>query len=135
MKDLHREVEAWESIGLFTEAFYFFAWRLIEVLNGNGPYRFPYLERLRANGVRVVRNHLLQHPEKQGQNFTQGFVITSVGPVLRSREAIIDGATGKARPSGDTVDQGLHVAAIELRDEMQLKFDKATAAGVAREKT
>ncbi len=135
MAETQRQVEAWEAVGLFTETFYFFAWRLREVLNGDGPYRFPHLERMRAHRIRAVRNQLLEHPERQGQNFTQGLVITNAGPVLRSREAIIDGATGEVRPSDDTVDQGLQATAIKFRDEMKLKFDKAATTALARKKT
>ena len=128
-EELQCESDAWESIGLFTEAFYFFGWRLIEVLNGHGEYRFPNLERMQtAEGVGSVRNHLIQHPEKKEKNFAQGLVVTNSGPVLRSREAIIDGATGEVRPSDDTRDRGLYVTAAKLRDEMQRKFEKAVAA-------
>ncbi|MGH3766622.1 MAG: hypothetical protein ACRDS0_16890 [Pseudonocardiaceae bacterium] len=130
--ELQYEADAWESIGIFTEAFYFFAWRLIEVLNGNGEYRFPNLERMRkSEGVGFVRNHLIQHPENKEKNFTQGLVITNSGPVLRSHGAIIDGATGEVRPSDDTKDQGLYVTAVKLRDEMQRKFESATTAILA----
>lgn len=113
-EELQREMDAWESIGLYTEAFYFFAWRLIEVLNGHGEYRFPSLERMRTTGgVGFVRNELIQHPEKKEKNFIQGLMITSSGPVLRSREAILDGATGEVRSSDDTKDPGLYVTAAK----------------------
>jgi hypothetical protein len=66
LEELQHEADAWESIGLFTESFYLFAWRLIEVLNGNAEYRFPNLERIRTTGgVGFVRNHFIQHPEKK----------------------------------------------------------------------
>ena len=33
---LRTEVRAWHEVVLFTEAFYFFGWRLVEVLTGGG---------------------------------------------------------------------------------------------------
>jgi hypothetical protein len=119
--------KAADSIGLFTETFYFIAWRLIEALNQNQPQlRFPELERVKGRHVLVVRNHLLQHPEKFGLNLKQGVVITDDGPVLRSQE-IVFRADGSVASSDDTVDVGLYVAADELRAELEAKFAKAAS--------
>lgn len=126
--DPRRYVDAWESVGLFVEAFYFFAWRLIEVWNREGQYAFPELAPVRALGVTIVRNHLLEHPERHGQNFTQGLVVTDAGPVLRSSGVVLKGATGEVLPADDTVDEGLYVTATRLRDELEVELDNAIRA-------
>lgn len=121
-------IDAWESITLFTESFYFFAWRLMEAINikgRDGRLRFPELGQIKAEGVRRVRNELLQHPEKYSQNFRQHLTLTDDGPVLRTAEVAIKSATGKVIPTGSSVDKGLYVTAKEFRDELQGNFDRA----------
>lgn len=129
-------IEAWESIALFTESFYFFAWRLMEALNvkdRDNRLSFPGLRKIEAGGIRDIRNHLLQHPEKNYKNFdecrqrfTQGLTVTDSGPVLRTTKMVIESATGKAIPAGDSVDkEGLYVTAEKFRDELQEKFNRA----------
>lgn len=126
-------IEAWESIVLFTESFYFFAWRLMECLNNrSNQFRFPGLERIKADGVSDVRNHLLQHPENHfdgsensRQRFKQGLVVTSSGPVLRTTEFAIKSATGEMIPTENTEDKGLDITARKFCDELQKRFDRA----------
>ncbi|MGI8648414.1 MAG: hypothetical protein DLM55_12245 [Acidimicrobiales bacterium] len=128
--------EAWESINLFTESFYFVAWRLREVLNikddGNR-FRLPGLGKIKAEGIRDIRNQLLQHPEKDYKNsdkcrrrFTQGLAVTDYGPVLRTTETAIKFATGETIPTGSSVDkEGLYVTSEKFRDELQTRFNRA----------
>lgn len=129
-------IEAWESINLFTESFYFFAWRLMEALNikdrGNR-LGFPGLGKIAAEGIRDIRNQLLQHPEKAYEDsdkcrrrFVQGLVVTDSGPVLRTTEVAVKSATGETVPTGSSVDkEGLYVTAEKFRDELQVKFSRA----------
>jgi hypothetical protein len=129
-------IEAWESIVLFTESFYFFAWRLMETLNikdrGNR-FRFPSLGTIEAEGIRDVRNQLIQHPERGYEDsdmyrrrFTQGLVVTDSGPVLRTTEMAIKSATGETIPTDSSVDkEGLYVTAGKFRDELQAKLNQA----------
>lgn len=72
---------AWNEVILFTEAFYFFAWRLVEVLTGSGAFAFEGFSKLKkkARGIRIVRNHLLQHPEKYGNNSNNGLSSQATG--------------------------------------------------------
>jgi len=56
--------DAYDDISIYTEAFYFCAWRMVEVLRGAGPYSFPGVGKIRASAITIVRNHLIQHPEK-----------------------------------------------------------------------
>jgi len=101
-------IAAWESINLFTDSFYFFAWRLVGALNMEKfpkAERFPELRKIKAPGVNFVRNKLLEHPEQRPlrrENFTQGLVFTDSGPVLRATGATIRSATGEVLPAGDS---------------------------------
>lgn len=115
---LRIEVRAWSEMHLFTEAFYFFAWRLVEVLTRSGAFAFDGFSKLQARGIRIVRNHLLQHPEKHDKNFRQWLVVTSNGPVLKTTTVVIRSDTGKVEPEKESVDQGLFVNAQELYDEI-----------------
>lgn len=120
-------IDSWDDVYIFTEAFYFWAWRTIEILNGGGPYSFPGLGKVKAPAITIVRNHLIQHPEhvKDNQDFTLGLVITSSGPVLRSLGGVLRGDSGRMDPLPDSKDQGLFSAAQELADELQHRLDKA----------
>lgn len=123
--------DAHESITLFSESFYFFAWRLMGALNMKKfpkTNRFPRFREIKAKGVTFVRNKLIEHPEEspfRRENFTQGLVVTDSGPVLRTTGAAVKVATGEVVPAGDTEDEGLDVTAGKLRDELQENFDQA----------
>ena len=121
--------DAYDDISIYTEAFYFCAWRMVEVLRGAGPYSFPGVGKIRASAITIVRNHLIQHPEKvkDEPNFLLGLFISSSGPVLRSSGGVFRGATGKMDPLPESKDQGLFSAAQELRDELLTRFDDAIA--------
>ena len=108
----------------FTEAFYFFAWRLVEVLKGSGAFAFDGFSKLEAKGIRIVRNHLLQHPEKYKKNFQQSLVVTSNGPVLKTMTVVVRSDTGKVEPEDESVDRGLFVNAQELHDEIEERIRK-----------
>lgn len=111
---------AWREVRLFTEIFYFFAWRLVEILK---PRRrealvFTGFRNLEARGVTLVRNHLLEHPEKHGEIFQQNLTITDAGPVLKGFAVVVRSATGRTEPDGASIDRGLFVNAKELHDEL-----------------
>jgi hypothetical protein len=120
-------MDAWDDVAIFTEAFYFCAWRMIEVLNGGGPYSFPGLNKVKVPVITIVRNHLIEHPErvKDRQNFTLGLVVLSSGPVLRSLGGMIETNSQRVVPLPESKDQGLFVAAEELRGELQHRLDQA----------
>lgn len=77
---LRRQSTLNKPLETLTESFYWLAARTRSVIR-----RLPRLERFEAAGVRNVRNHLLEHPERKDS----GVVITSfasggpVGPVLK----------------------------------------------------
>lgn len=115
---------AWDKLWIFTESFYFSAWRLSEIFNqGNSAYRLPHLPKIKARLVNVVRNNLIQHPEQKGsQDFTMSLVVTQSGPVLRSRAVVLRSASGHTEPSAESKDQGMYTAAEELRRELETKI-------------
>jgi hypothetical protein len=123
-EQLQTEVRAWEEVVLFTESFYFFAWRLVEILKGSGAFAFDGFTKLEAKGIRLVRNHLLQHPEKYEKNFRQRLIVTSTGPVLKAMFVVIRTDTGKVEPEKESVDRGLFVNAQELHDEIKERIRK-----------
>jgi hypothetical protein len=111
-----REIRASEEIRLFTEAFYFFAWRLVEILKSKA-FPFDGFGKLRVKGIRDVRNLLIQHPERQ--NFRSSFSITSNGPVLKPiRTAIRLLPEKKVETEYEGPDRGLFLNAQELHDKI-----------------
>ncbi len=108
---------ALKEVRLFTEAFYFFAWRLVEILTSKA-FPFNGFGKLKQNvkGIQNVRNHLIEHPETLSKNFHQSFAITSDGPALKSMAPVIELGTGKSAPEETSLDRGLFVNAQELHD-------------------
>ena len=100
------DVRAWYEIRLFTETFYFFAWRLREVVNGGGGVEFVGVRRIQAKGVRDVRNVLIEHPEhgKPSGNYQQSLTVTDAGPVLKSSTIVVRGASGRVDPDDASLD-------------------------------
>ena len=82
---------------------------------------------MKAPAITIVRNHLIQHPEKvkDGQDFTLGLVVFSSGPVLRSLGAVARSGAERVDPLPESKDQGLFVAAEKLRDELQHRLNEA----------
>jgi hypothetical protein len=103
-----------EETLLFTETFYHFAWRLMVVLNSS-KFSFEGFSKLkpRAEGIRYVRNLLIQHPEKHETKILRpSFTMAAMtGPVLKP-----------VRLGPDTVDaiydRGLFANAQALHDEI-----------------
>jgi hypothetical protein len=100
---------------LLTEMFYFVAWRLVEVLNRSGPLQFPRLGPIEAHGVRVVRNELIEHPEKTSEEFRRGVSIRDVGPTLKPY-------------SENRIDRGLFINAQELHDQLANRLQAALSS-------
>jgi hypothetical protein len=110
-------LRAGQEVQLFTETFYFVAWRIIAAVRHAPPAMFPPSgANLQAVGVRDVRNRLIEHPEKPGGGiFKQEVVITSDGPVLKP-VAIVVRASGRSDPAVEGVDHALYVNAREFHD-------------------
>jgi hypothetical protein len=56
----------WDWVSIYTDAFYFFAWRLIDLLDDGD---FPHLAKIDAPGLIAVRSEMLAHPERQSGYF------------------------------------------------------------------
>jgi len=112
-RDRQSYIRAWGDVRLFTEMFYFVAWRLLEVLNMQGPVAFPNLREIKAEGIRKVRNLLIQHPEDAGAaaNYEQSLIVTDDGPVLKTRAVVIKGNPQRVSATNESVDRGLYVNA------------------------
>jgi len=113
-------VHPWSEVRLFTETFYFIAWRLVEILKmrRRRALVFAGFRNLQARGVTLVRNHLLEHPDKYGEIFQQNLMVTDAGPALKGFAVVVRSATGRTEPDGASVDRGLFVNAKELHDEL-----------------
>jgi hypothetical protein len=98
---------------VFVEAFYFFAWRII-CITEHYTKPLPYLQGLKkkAKGITIVRNCLIEHPEKQKEKvFLPSYMWGNDGPVLKN-----------ARPAGQTFDiqdRGLWINAQEFKDGLE----------------
>lgn len=119
--------QSWSKIRLFTETFYFVAWRIREILNASGPNAFSDLGKISARGIRDVRNHLLQHPDRArpSQKYEQSLMFTDDGPVLKSTAFMIK--KGRVSADPDSLDRGLFWNARQLRDELHLKLTRILA--------
>lgn len=127
-EQLRALARAADEVRLFTETFYFVAWRLREVLRRGGTLAFPGFSNFDAPGVRSVRNQLLEHPEKpDGRNFRQHLVVTDAGPVLKSPTIVLRTSTGQTEPGSESVDRGLYINAREFHDELLQRLRQALA--------
>lgn len=101
--------EACESIEMYTEVFYYIAWRLRCVIR-----RLPKLNSFDPRGVRFIRNHMIEHPEKHGQDVLYAFHIDrDLGPVLLRASV----------PDGKILDKGLWQNATEFIDKLKKKLE------------
>lgn len=117
-------IKALSRIRLFTETFYFVAWRLRQIINAKAPHDLPKIGRLKAPSILNVRNHLIEHPEKGAvANFAQNMVITDDGPVLKSAKAQFGG--GKSSAASDSLDKGLFLNATEFEQEFRLRISES----------
>jgi hypothetical protein len=126
-QELQQYVHAWREVYLFTQVFYFVAWRLREIFNASTAHGFPGVKKLSAKGIRDVRNLLIQHPEnrKPTPNYAQSLIVTDDGPVLKTSEVLIRGTTGRVTPTESSLDRGLFVNAEELRAELEAVLTEA----------
>ncbi len=107
----------------FVESFYFIAFRVREILRhkNKGSYIFPNLKRCDAKGVRDVRNHLLQHPERHGGVLNQSFSVGgNNGPKLKPGFSEGD--------APDSMDKGLWLNANEFKANLEKILTEALAA-------
>ena len=104
-------IEVNDSIEMYTEAFYYIAWRLRQVIR-----QLPKFRSFDPRGVRFVRNHMIEHPERHGKDVLWAFSLNrDLGPVL-------------LRASGadeQLLDKGLWQNATEFIDMFKKKLERA----------
>jgi hypothetical protein len=105
-----------EELIMWVDAFYFIAWRALEVVNETAPEAFPRVRKIKAPGVRDVRNHLLQHPDDTATVQAWAFHPDD-GPVVKPLE--------HRRDSNSPEDRGLFVNAREFRDKVNAALEAA----------
>jgi len=89
---IEAKIAAIDEAQFFTETFYYFAHRALKIVIG-----LPSLEKVKARGVTIIRNKLLEHPEGQdSRTFTPSFRLgPPCGPVLKGlRESFELGGHG-----------------------------------------
>jgi hypothetical protein len=112
--EMAQEESATFRLEIFTETFYFLAFRVRTILK-HKPSPLPFLGSFECKGVRDVRNKLLEHVEgSDSQVWIQSFAWGSPhGPVLKA-----------IRPSDQTEvfpDQGLLVNAEEFKKNLEAR--------------
>jgi hypothetical protein len=102
-----------DQIRALADAFYYISWRTREVIR-----RLPGLAAFDPKGIRYVRNHLIEHPEKHpdvalaGWQFGGDFGVRLLVEV-NGEPAIAPG------------DPGLYANSIEFRDELLPRLSRA----------
>lgn len=77
-------VDSTREIRLLTEAFYYFAFRVSQILTHHSK-PLPGLSTFECVEMRDVRNHLIEHPERNSKLYAQSFVYGQVaGPALKT---------------------------------------------------
>ncbi|MBK6769375.1 MAG: hypothetical protein IPG72_10300 [Ardenticatenales bacterium] len=100
-----------EELRVFAEAFYYTAHRLLVILTQNAA-GLPHLRRINANGIRRVRNNLLEHANKKGGRPSYTFSVSNASgtrfrPLARAEE-----------PDA-YLDEGIHANAKQLCTELE----------------
>lgn len=115
--------EAFFHVRLYTESFYYLAFRFRQILTTPtqpaGGYPLPLLHTFEAVGIRNVRNHLLEHPEGRiSQKFSQDHSLGGTnGPQLKLDSTL-----------SEHTDSGLFVNAAEFKQRLHTALDQAIAA-------
>jgi hypothetical protein len=108
-----------DELRTLLEAFYYSANRIVDVLN-DGRADLPGMPKFVAAGVRDVRNHLIEHPNRKS-----GVLVFSVraggpvGPQLKPLRWSLD-------PPG-TEDRGFHANFAEFSDALKRALERALA--------
>ena len=82
VEDMIAKFKLWDQLTFFTESFYYHAFRC-----GKCVEQLPGLSSFKYQGIILVRNHLIEHPEKQKHsNILSGSIRLGqdTGPVLKN---------------------------------------------------
>lgn len=106
-----------EQLQLTLECFYYVAGRLDTILTQCGD-ALPGIRDFRANGVRRVRNNLIEHSNKPGgERVVSMGIAPETGPWLR--------ALTESREINGYLDHGFEANAAELRANLETTFRRA----------
>jgi hypothetical protein len=106
------------------------AWRLVDLLSATGPWEIAgFGKSFKADvpGVTMVRNHLLEHPDKHSANFSNTISHSSNDVVLKCQSFEFEPATGKMTPAPDHPDRGLRSNAQELHHALHARLKSASS--------
>ncbi len=118
------KIEDWEDLSVWTESFYYFAFRLQKLLQRAD----LGVRRVEAKGIAFVRNQLIEHPESHpAKVHRQWTIYTTDGPVLRHEGAVVVATDGTTHAVG-SFDAGLFSNAEELRQELEDSFLQESSA-------
>lgn len=126
-KDILKGMKLLDEGIIFVETFYFFAWRIIQITE-HYTKPLPYLKGLKekAKGITIVRNCLIEHPEKQKEKicmYSYAWGNDDRGPILKN-----------ARPTAQSYeinDNGFWKNAKEFKDGLEELLKIALATGFA----
>ncbi|MFG2720679.1 hypothetical protein ACGFW5_20605 [Streptomyces sp. NPDC048416] len=94
-------LKAWDWAAVYTDAFYFFGWRTVDLLNGAVGGPLPCLDAIRPAGLLAVRDVLHEHPEGQGAYYRHGLELRdeALEKISRAADALAAGGDG-TEPNG-----------------------------------
>jgi hypothetical protein len=112
----YRQIALMFEIRVLVECFYYFAARARHIIRG-----MPELNSFEAAGVRDVRNHLIEHPERRGsQILSRSFAFGGPnGPIVKP----IRDTSETAHP-----DAGLYANAHEFAVNLETALKRGTAS-------
>ena len=109
---------------IFVEAFYFFAWRIV-CITAHKTKPLPHLKGLKkkAKGITIVRNCLIQHPERTEEKiymYSYSWGNDDRGPVLKDARSTPE--------SSEIDDNGFWKNAEEFKEGLEELLQSALAA-------
>jgi hypothetical protein len=118
--NMERDQHYFFIMRLLTESFYYFAFRVRQILR-NKTSPFLYLHQFDSQGVRNVRNHLIEHPEgNDSRVFSQVFSF--------SQDSGMHLKAGRTEQEvGKHEDSGLKANAAEFVSKLNAALVKAIA--------
>jgi len=123
IKDTLKGIRFLDEGIVFVETFYFFAWRIIYITE-HYTEPLPYLKGLKekAKGITIVRNCLIEHPEKQKEkiymysyawgNDDRGPILKNARPTMQSFEISDNGFWKNAKEFKDGLEELLQSALV-----------------------
>jgi hypothetical protein len=106
-----------DRLQLYAEAFYYIAHRILALIR-QSPSGLPGLQSFNAEGIRRVRNNLLEHAHQQGGAVVPSFSVSSAAGV-RLRPVVLEDEEDRY------IDAGLPANAQEFRENLNRSLTAA----------